>query len=157
MAVPAGAAVGLRKRGVHHVGRHVRRVQVDRPGRGRATLGRTQEQAEHELRQTQSRSALLLRQKHHDQGLSVRNALARGVWGPANIKVTCKIFIRNVLTTDVVYNSPFGFFPAKMIYVLQLLGDYVPQAPYRGFSLDPTEDFRLLDPINWIPARGRGR
>ena len=75
VAVPAGAAVGLRERDVHHVGRdHVgrdfRRVQADRPGRGGAPLGRAQEQAQHELRQTEPRAALLLRQEHHDQGPS---------------------------------------------------------------------------------------
>ncbi|CAM4695903.1 unnamed protein product, partial [Lepidochelys olivacea] len=68
VAVPAGAAVGQRQRRVHHVGGHQRGVQDDRPGRGGETLGRAQEQAQHELRQAEPGPALLLRQEHHDQG-----------------------------------------------------------------------------------------
>jgi len=29
----------------------------------------------------------------------------------------------------------WSLFPAKMLYVLQLLGDKVPQTPYHGFAL----------------------
>ena len=73
VAVSTRAVVRRQQRVVHNVGRHVRWVQDDWPGRGRSTLGRTQEQAEHELRQAEPRSALLLRQEHHDQ--SARKAL----------------------------------------------------------------------------------
>ena len=54
VAVPAGAAVRLVERGVHHVGGHQRRVQTHRPRRGGPPLGRTKIKTQHELRQTQS-------------------------------------------------------------------------------------------------------
>ncbi|CAI8035205.1 hypothetical protein GBAR_LOCUS19769 [Geodia barretti] len=41
--------------------------KITRPSRGRPALGRTQEQAHHELRETESRSPLLLRQEHHQE------------------------------------------------------------------------------------------
>ncbi len=68
VAVPARAAVGREQRQHNRLGGHQRRVQAHRSGRGGASLGRAQEQAEHELRQAESRSALLLRQEHHDEG-----------------------------------------------------------------------------------------
>jgi len=67
VAVSTGAAVWCQQRVVHHVGRHVGWVQDDWSRRGCSTLGWTQEQAEHELRQTKPRSALLLWQEHHDE------------------------------------------------------------------------------------------
>jgi len=42
-------------------------VSAQRPGRGGAALGRAQEQAQDELREAESRPALLLRQEHHSQ------------------------------------------------------------------------------------------
>ena len=36
-------------------------------------MGRAQEQAEHELRQTEPRAAILLRQEHHDQGVYIED------------------------------------------------------------------------------------
>lgn len=56
VAVPARAARRFGERGVHHVGRHQWRIQAHRSGRGGAPLGRAQVQAEHELRQTLTRS-----------------------------------------------------------------------------------------------------
>ena len=73
VAVSTGAAVRLQQRVVYNVGRHVGWVQDDWPRRGCSTLGWTQEQAEHELRQDESRFALLLWQEHHDQ--SARQAI----------------------------------------------------------------------------------
>jgi len=68
MAVPAGVALRLEERDVHHMGRDVRWVQTNWSRRGCSTLGWTQEQTEHELRQTQPSTTILLRQKHHDKG-----------------------------------------------------------------------------------------
>lgn len=53
VAVPTWAAVRLVERGLHHLGGHQRRVQTDRSRRSGQTLGRTQIQTQHELRQTQ--------------------------------------------------------------------------------------------------------
>lgn len=68
VAVSTGAAGRPRERRLHRVGGRPRRVQAHRPRRGGATLGRAQEQAQYELRQAKSSTALLLRQKHHEQG-----------------------------------------------------------------------------------------
>lgn len=52
LAIPAGAALGFVELVVHCVGGLERGVQTYRSGRSRASMGRTEEQAEHELRQT---------------------------------------------------------------------------------------------------------
>lgn len=58
VAVPTWAAVRLVERGLHHLGGHQRRVQTDRSRRSGQTLGRTQIQTQHELRQTQPGSTV---------------------------------------------------------------------------------------------------
>lgn len=68
MAVPPRAAVRQRQRVLHHVGGDQRRVQVDRPGRSGPQVGTAQVQAQHELRQAFTRTPLLLRQEHYDEG-----------------------------------------------------------------------------------------
>ena len=60
VAVSARTAVRFVQRHVHHLGRYQRRVQVDRPGRSGSSLGRTQIQTQHELRQTESSSSVSL-------------------------------------------------------------------------------------------------
>jgi len=55
VAVPAGAALGLQQRQLHHLGGHQWRVQAHRSRRGRPPMGRAEVQAQHELRQAQSR------------------------------------------------------------------------------------------------------
>lgn len=52
VAVFAGVTVRLVERGLHHLGRHKWRVQTDRSRRSGQTLGWTEIQTQHELRQT---------------------------------------------------------------------------------------------------------
>ena len=60
MAIPAGTADRQELPALHQlVGRRLG-VQADRSGRSGATLGHPQEQAQDELREAESRSALLL-------------------------------------------------------------------------------------------------
>jgi len=48
-------------------------------------------------------------------------------------------------------------FHAKMLYVLQLLGDQVPQNPTStgalSLDLDPTGDFGSQNPLYWMPMQ----
>lgn len=64
VAVPAGAAFGLRQLPVHRMARYFRRVSYRRPRRVGAPLGSTQGQTDDELRQAEQSAALLLRKKH---------------------------------------------------------------------------------------------
>lgn len=50
LAIPAGAALGYVQRVLYRVGGLERGIQAHRSGRSRASMGRTQEQAEYELR-----------------------------------------------------------------------------------------------------------
>lgn len=68
VAVPSGAPIGQFQRQLHHLGGNQWRVQDDRPWWSRQEMGRAKKQTQHELRQAQPGSALLLRQEHHDQG-----------------------------------------------------------------------------------------
>lgn len=56
VAVPARAAQRPAERVVHHVGGHQRRVQDGGSRRRGPAVGRAQEQAQHELRQAESRA-----------------------------------------------------------------------------------------------------
>lgn len=67
MAVPAGAVDGQDVPGIHLVDGGRVGVQVDGPGRGGATVGHSEEQAQDELREVESRAEVLLRQEHHSQ------------------------------------------------------------------------------------------
>lgn len=55
MAVPARTALGLQQCQLHHLGGHQWRVQAHRSRRGGPSVGRTQVQAQYELRQVEPR------------------------------------------------------------------------------------------------------
>ena len=89
VAVLAGTLVRLVQRGLHHLGRHQRRIQTHRPGRSRQTLGRAQIQTQHELRQTQSSSTVItlsLRFNHIATTSLVQKSSYRHGWSSFRIQ-----------------------------------------------------------------------
>ena len=68
MAVPTGATDGQQQRRLHSLGGRGRRVPHDRPGGSSQEVGTEEEQAQHELRQSEPSHALLLRQDDSVQG-----------------------------------------------------------------------------------------
>lgn len=68
LAIPAGTALGFVEFLLHRMGGLERGVQAHRPGRGRASMGRTEKQTQHELRQIVTGTQVLLRQEHNDKG-----------------------------------------------------------------------------------------
>ena len=67
VAVLTGAVDWCQQSARHLVDRQRLGIPSQRPRRDRASLGRAQEEAEDELRETEPRPALLLRQEHHTQ------------------------------------------------------------------------------------------
>lgn len=59
LAIPAGVALGFVQLFLHRVGRLERGIQAHRSGRSRASMGRAQEQAQHELRQAVARAKVI--------------------------------------------------------------------------------------------------
>lgn len=67
VAILVGTVDRSRVQGVHFVDGRRLGIQTDRSGRSSPQMGRAQEQTENELRETESRPALLLRQEHYTQ------------------------------------------------------------------------------------------
>ena len=107
VAVPLGVTVRQRQRGLHHVGGHERRVQVGGPWRGRSTMGGAEKQAQHELRQTKSRTALLLRQEYHDQSTRQTLCLQVRLCGLSSGHATLSLWPRRLqVPTGPIYVLP---------------------------------------------------
>jgi len=86
VAVLAGTPSGRDQPRRHLMDRRRLGVPHGGPGRGRSTLGRAEEQAEDELRETESQCPVLLRQEHHPQ--DARQALRLSLrlrHGPASL------------------------------------------------------------------------
>ena len=73
VAVPPGPPPRPGALQPHPVDRERLRVPHTPAGGDRQAVGRTQEQATHELRQAEPRAALLLQQRDHGQGAGGRN------------------------------------------------------------------------------------
>lgn len=104
MAVPARAAVGQQQCQLHHLGGHQWRVQANRSRRSGPPLGRAQIEAQHELRQAESRLEVSLTQLLHRTGVA--------------FFLFVSIYI--VLCAQVLLISPRVLCPAKCGHVSNL-------------------------------------